>query len=171
MCKDASRIKVFVNLKCESIAREEAGAPRKLQVVYVLSRDGIKLEVLWCRKDAVRLTEAIFIHLYPNASDFDMIKLGSCVDYNSTVSMGGRNLHAVEKCVMKNDFCSFDFINCHSPLISVGRGKILEYDNKLESIEKDGISCVLYDNVWGTNFPLWYEDNARFTFEIKINEK
>lgn len=31
---------------------------------------------------------------------------------------------------------------------------------------KDGISYVLYDNVWGTNFPLWYEDNARFDFVI-----
>lgn len=47
------------------------------------------------------------------------------------------------------------------------RNQILEYDNKIESIEEDGISFVLYDNVWGTNFPLWYEENARFKFEIK----
>ena len=40
--------------------------------------------------------------------------------------------------------------------------------NKNEDIEKDGISFVLYNNVWGTNFPLWYEDNASFDFEIKI---
>lgn len=80
--------------------------------------------------------------------------------------MGGRNLHAVEKCIMENASGNFDFINHHSPLISIGRGKILEYDNKIESIEKDGISYVLYNNVWGTNFPLWYEDNAMFSFEI-----
>lgn len=80
--------------------------------------------------------------------------------------MGGKNLHAVEKSVMKTDFGTFDFVNHHSPLISVGQGKILEYDNKIEDIEKDGISYVLYDNVWGTNFPLWYEDNALFSFEI-----
>ena len=36
-----------------------------------------------------------------------------------------------------------------------------------EDYKKDGISFVLYNNVWGTNFPLWYEDNACFQFEIK----
>lgn len=62
---------------------------------------------------------------------------------------------------------AFEMCNIHSPLISPGGGKILEYDNKIESVENDGISFVLYDNVWGTNFPLWYEENERFKFEIK----
>ena len=161
-------IKVFVNLKCNNEVCEKAGAPKNVQIVYTLNSSGLKFDVLWCGKDANRLTEAIFLHLYPNTADFKLVKVGSLIDYNSTVSMGGRNLHAVEKCVMKNDFGTFDFINRHSPLISVGRGKILEYDNKIESIEKDGVSYVLYDNVWGTNFPLWYEDNARFEFDIRL---
>ena len=38
---------------------------------------------------------------------------------------------------------------------------------KYEDIEKDGLSYVLYNNVWGTNFPLWYEDNAKFVFRIR----
>ena len=47
------------------------------------------------------------------------------------------------------------------------RGEILEYDNKIEDCATDGISYVLYNNVWGTNFPLWYEDNACFSFKIE----
>lgn len=164
-----TQIKVIINLKCDCAACEKAGAPRKVQIMYTLNNDGLKFDVLWCGKDANRLTEAIFLHLYPNAENCDIIKLGSRIDYKSTVSMGGRNLHAVEKCIMKNDFGSFDFINYHAPLISIGKGKILEYDNKIESMKKDGISYVLYDNVWGTNFPLWYEDNALFSFEILKN--
>ena len=46
--------------------------------------------------------------------------------------------------------------------------KILEFDNRIEDVKKDGISFVLYNNVWGTNFPLWYEDNARFGFKLGI---
>lgn len=164
-----TQIKVIVNLKCDCAACEKAGAPRKVQIMYTLNNDGLKFDVLWCGKDANRLTEAIFLHLYPNAENCDIIKLGSRIDYKSTVSMGGKNLHAVEKCIMKNDFGSFDFINYHAPLISIGKGKILEYDNKIESMKKDGISYVLYDNIWGTNFPLWYEDNALFSFEILKN--
>ena len=49
--------------------------------------------------------------------------------------------------------------------------QLLEYDNKIESLEKDGISYVLCNNIWGTNFPLWYEDNARFEFSIKVKNK
>lgn len=167
--KEEKQIKVFANLKCSNVVCEIAGAPREVQVLYTLSSDGIQFDVLWCGKDANRLTEALFLHLYPNAGDFKLVKVGSPIDYKSTVSMGGRNLHAVEKCIMKKDFGAFDFINYHSPLISIGKGKILEYDNKIEDIEKDGISYVLYNNVWGTNFPLWYEDNARFSFEIRKN--
>lgn len=85
--------------------------------------------------------------------------------------MGGRNLHAVEKCMMKNESGNFAFCNLHAPLISIGQGKILEYDNKIESLQKDGISYVLCNNVWGTNFPLWYEDNAYFEFTISRQDQ
>ena len=93
--------------------------------------------------------------------------MGKEIDYNSTVSMGGKNLHAVEKSVIKNGGGIFEIENIHSPIISIGQGKILEYDNKTENHEKDGISYLLCNNVWGTNFPLWYEDNAHFEFRLK----
>ena len=41
-------------------------------------------------------------------------------------------------------------------------------DNEFEKLS-DGISYVLYNNVWGTNFPLWYEENAHFEFVIGVN--
>ena len=65
----------------------------------------------------------------------------------------------------------YKLINYGCPLISIGRGKILEYDNIIEDINKDGISYVLCNNVWGTNFPLWYEENAMFSFEIKPDKE
>lgn len=163
--KDDDKITVSVNLICDSELCEKTGAPRAVQVIYTLNENGLSFDVSWFGKDASRLTEAIFIHLYPSTDDISLIKIGSEVDYKSVVSMGGKNLHAVEKCEFANGAGKFELINRHSPLISIGKGKILEYDNKIEDIE-DGISYVLYDNVWGTNFPQWYEDNARFSFEI-----
>ena len=47
--------------------------------------------------------------------------------------------------------------------------RIDEVNENIRLIQKkDGLTFVLHDNVWGTNFPLWYEDNARFGFEIKL---
>lgn len=167
----SSCTEICVNLKCDNIICTEAGAPRKLQIVYTLNESGVGFDVVWCGKDANRLTEAIFLHIYPESNDFTLIKTGSEIDYKKVVSMGGKNLHAVEKCIIKNDFADFELINRHSPLLSPGKGKILEYDNKVADIDKDGVSFVLYDNVWGTNFPLWYEDNALFNFSIKLKNK
>ncbi|MGN1442812.1 MAG: DUF5054 domain-containing protein [Acutalibacteraceae bacterium] len=168
--EEEAQSKIFVNLKCDKSLSEKLGAPRKVQVIYTLDSSSLSFDLSWFGKDANRIPESLFLHLYPNADEFTLIKLGSEIDYNSTVSMGGRNLHAVEKCMMKNAGGTFELCNLHSPLISIGQGKILEYDNKIESLQKDGISYVLCNNVWGTNFPLWYEDNARFAFKIKVKE-
>lgn len=166
--KEENQIKIAVGLTCEQVLCTQAGAPREVQVLYTLTAHGLRFELVWCGKDANRLTEAIFLHLYPNLDTLTMSKLGSAIDYREVASMGGRNLHAVEKCICKGAGGNFEIYNYHAPLLSVGQGKILEYDNKIENAEQDGISYVLYDNVWGTNFPLWYEDNARFAFEIDM---
>ena len=132
-----------------------------------MNTQGLNFNLSWFEKDANRTTEAIFLHLYPSDNEFKLVKIGQEIDIDETVSMGGKNLNAVQKSILKANGEAFDFINYDCPLISIGKGKILEYDNKFEDITKDGISYVLYDNVWGTNFPLWYEENASFSFKIE----
>lgn len=167
ICKTETDIKIYVNLECDKVLTEKLGAPRKVQIIYTLDGNGLGIDLSWYEKDANRLPEALFLHLYPNANDFTLVKLGSEVDFKNTASKGGRNLHAVRKSIIKNNGGVFEIYNSHSPIISIGQGKILEFDNKTESPEKDGISYLLCNNVWGTNFPLWYEDNARFKFRIE----
>lgn len=144
----------------------ELGAPRLFQIVYVLGKDGLSFDVSWFDKDASRLTEAIYLRLYPANGALTLTKLGEDIAPCTIASKGGRNLHAVRNIRLATQKDAFRFVNYHSPLISVGKGKILEFDNKLEDFSKNGISYVLYNNVWGTNFPLWYEENARFGFKI-----
>ncbi|MGN1328920.1 MAG: DUF5054 domain-containing protein [Eubacterium sp.] len=168
--KDEASVRIIANLKCDKEVCEKAGAPKNVQVVYTLTENGLNFDVMWFDKDANRTTEAIFLHLYPEFDELSLVKLGSKIDYNKVASMGGRKLHAVEKCTIKNSNKIFEIQNIDSPLISLGQGKILEYDNKVEDCAADGISYVLYDNVWGTNFPLWYEENAKFSFEIKLDK-
>lgn len=153
---------IIVNLTCDKKLCEDLGAPRLIQVIYSLSENGLKMDVSWYNKDANRLTEAIYMHLFPT-NDIKLQKLGCIVNPQEVASKGSRNLHAVQSVKLGD----FEIINHHSPLVSVGKGKILEFDNSFEDVKKDGLSFVLYNNVWGTNFPLWYEDNAKFTFEIK----
>lgn len=165
--KEADTAEVVADLKCDDRLCSELGAPKKIRIIYTLGENGLKMSVLWYEKDVNRLPEAIFMHLYPDAEKTYLVKLGEKIDCTSVCSMGGRNLHAVEKCIFTNPAGDFEIVNRHSPLMSPGRGKILEYDNKIESIASDGVSYVMCDNAWGTNFPLWYGDNGRFDFEIR----
>lgn len=163
---DEKEVKICIDFECDRVLCNELGAPRLIQIVYTLTDNGLKLDVLWFCKDANRLTEAVYMHLFPANDSIELSKLGRKINPLSVVSKAGRKLHAAEYFTMNADNSEYSFINHHSPVISLGRGKILEFDNKYEDISRDGISYVLYDNVWGTNFPLWYEDNARFEFEI-----
>ena len=160
----SNKNEIYVNLTCDNILCDDLGAPRLIQIIYKLTENGLKINVSWYKKDANRLTEAIYMHLFPKDC-VQFKKIGCAVDPNEVAENGSKNLHAVQSVAM-NDY---ELINFHSPLVSVGRGKILEFDNKFEDIKSDGLSFVLYNNVWGTNFPLWYEDNAKFEFEIKKN--
>ena len=110
------------------------------------------------------------MHLFPSNGNISLTKLGDSIDPNSVVSKGSRNLHAVQNLILKTENDNYKFTNFDNPILSPGKGKILEFDNKFEDVAKDGITYVLYDNVWGTNFPLWYEDNARFRFAIELNK-
>ena len=161
---------VHVKLECDEKLCEQLGAPKEFRLIYTLCEKGLKFTVSWFKKDASRLTEAIYLRLFPADGELKLYKLCDFVKPQEVVSKGSRNLHAVGKSRLETKDEAFDFINVHSPLISVGKGKILEFDNRFESMSKDGISYVLYDNVWGTNFPLWYEDDAMFEFIIAKSE-
>ncbi len=158
----ANESQVIANLVCDKKLCNELGAPRLIQVIYTLTENGLNVDASWYVKDANRLTEAIYMHIFP-VQDIQLKKLGCLVNPQEVTLNGSRNLHAVQSVETDN----YEIINYHSPLVSVGKGKILEFDNKFEDVKTDGLSFVLYNNVWGTNFPLWYEDNAKFTFEIK----
>lgn len=161
--------KIAVNLKCDNRLCEELGAPRLIQILYTLDENGLNISLSWFGKDANRLTEAVYMHLFPSVDDIKFRKIDAMIEPDSAASMGGRNLHAVFDTKIKCNNQSYKIVNYHSPLASVGRGKILQFDNKLEDAVKDGITYVLYNNVWGTNFPLWYENNAYFEFEISTS--
>ncbi len=158
---------ILIDCECDKTVCQQLGAPKLIQLLYTLSENGLKNEVYWFDKDANRLTEAMYLHFnLSKDSDILLKKTGQWINPNEVVGMGGKKLHAVRCVKLQKSDNSYIIRNYHSPLFSPGKGKILEYDNKVEDIKKDGISFVLHNNVWGTNFPLWYEDNAYFKFEI-----
>jgi hypothetical protein len=46
-----------------------------------------------------------------------------------------------------------------------GEPSLLNFNNRQPSLKK-GMHFNLYNNVWGTNFRMWYDEDARFRFAL-----
>lgn len=147
---------------------EKLGCARLFRLEALIEDGKVKLNVSWFNKDASRIPEMTALRLFPTVTDAPRaVKCGSEVSLSDIVENGSRRLYTVEKILLgkENDI---EIINRHSPLCIAGFCNLVRFSNDFPSAEKDGISFVLHDSVWGTNFPLWYEDNASFDFEINI---
>lgn len=129
---------------------------------FELRVQGPRWELTWHDKDASRIPEAIWLGLNPPGLDesFRLIKLGQEIDPLHVVEFGARSLHAVT--ALKTG--AFQLRTLDAPLVAVGQPALLNFNNQLPDL-RDGFHFNLYNNVWGTNFPLWYDQHARFRFE------
>jgi hypothetical protein len=150
----------------------ENGAPKVCEIKYTFGEDKVFADMIWINKEANRLPEAMFIN-FPvkiRKETLRYTKLGQEIDPYDIVESGNRNLSAVENIYGKTENLNVKIENIHSPLVSIGGGKILRFDNLYEDIDEKGISFNLHNNIWGTNFPLWYSDNAYFSFVISVEK-
>jgi len=164
---------IILCFSIESKLVEDCGAPKTFEIKIKDTAEGLSLEVIWLEKDASRLPESLFIN-FPLCYDEDKlkyVKISHEIDPYDIVETGNRNLSAVEKINFVCKDSEYSLINVHSPLVSTGEGKILQFDNIFESIKDKGLSFNLYNNIWGTNFPLWYEDNAYFKYILTQKAK
>lgn len=152
--------------ECDKSICEKAGAPHNLSCEYTLSNNGLDIKIIWQNKDAVRSTESTGVHFYPIYNNVNYVKIGTKIDPNSIISYGGRKLSVVEKTQFEGNNCIFEIMSCECPLVSSYGNDIMKFDNNVAKIEEYGLTYILHNNLWSTNFPLWYEDNAMFTFNI-----
>lgn len=150
------------------------GAPARLVAQYRAPWEQAALEVTiqWFDKPAVRLPHALwcgFTPLHEDSSAWSFTKLGSCIDPGAVVSRGARSLHAVDEMVDYRDAAgTFRLTTFDAPLIAPGRPALLEFDDALPDM-RGGVHVNLYNNVWNTNFPLWFGDDALFRFKLEFS--
>lgn len=161
--------KLVIDYISDSEHAEKLGCPEKFRICIEAETDGVKLNVSWLNKDASRIPEATLLRLFPaGVKGVRVKKCGGEVDVADIVRNGSRRLCAVQSVRVEGERVSTLIENRHSPLMIPGFCNLVRFSNEFPSAEKDGISFVLHDSIWGTNFPLWYEDNASFDFEIKF---
>jgi len=70
----------------------------------------------------------------------------------------------------ENDDCRLLIETLDAPLVCFGQTKLLNFDDNLPDL-RGGIHFNLYNNIWGTNFPMWRDDDMQFRFIIHFERK
>jgi len=154
-------------------AWEQYGAPRTLTLTYTIdhSEGRVDIELQWFGKDANRLPEGSWFQCalkVDNPNLWTMDKLGTLISPLQVVRDGNRNLHAVGDGVVyqgADGFAAIDTLD--ATLAAPGAPRLLQFDNSFVSLDQ-GWFFNLHNNIWGTNFPMWYGEDARFRFRLRL---
>lgn len=147
------------------------GCPQRLTVEYRLSKTGPEMEVRlqWFEKPANRLPEALWFSFVPETQPggaWALDKLGQDVDPRDVVKDGGRKLHGIESGIRyRQDENVLRITSLDAPLVAPGERSLLNFDNVLPKPE-DGMHFCLCNNVWGTNFVMWFDEDMMFRFLV-----
>ncbi|MFD6055981.1 DUF5054 domain-containing protein [Agromyces sp. NPDC060279] len=151
-------------------ACERWGAPRGIRLAYRFpSGPGpVSITLDLEGKDASRLPEAGWLGFRPRtaAGDWRLRKLGSEIDPTAVVRGGNRRLHAVTE-ISHTSARRFALQPLDAALVSVGGPALLRFDGAIPDPD-DGFHMNLHNNVWGTNFTMWFDDDLRFRFLLEL---
>jgi len=161
---------IIIRANFQKYECDKYGCPRKILIKYVFNEKEIDLTTYLNNKDASRITEAIWIsHFEENNSikNIKIKKLEEIIDPFKVVENGNRNYHAIKEADLNIDNLSVKVIPLDSTLLSIGEKRLYNFDQTYAGL-KGGLHFNLYNNLWGTNFKMWYEDDIISRFKIKI---
>jgi len=147
------------------------GSPEKISVELFLpeARKEMQVTLQWFNKPAYRLPEASWFSFVPPVENGEWIidKMGKPVNFRDVIKNGNRKMHAAIYGIRyennKNNCAiqSFD-----APLVAPGERTLLNFDNRLPEA-REGVHFCLHNNVWGTNFIMWFEDDMKYRFVFR----
>jgi hypothetical protein len=157
--------------------------PRTCQVQYgapsdwfllVHTHDGqsaVELDLSWFGKRATRLPEAVWFSFRPpvrTPQAWTLDKAGAPISPLEVVPGGGRKLHAVWSGVRyAGPDGALTLETLDAPLVAPGRPALLRYDDHPLPLT-GGMHFNLYNNLFDSNFPMWYDQDARFRFRLAL---
>ena len=92
--------------------------------------------------------------------------MGQAIDPKAVVENGQCRLHATDFGVIYKEM-SIESLD--AALVAPQEPSLLNFCN-VKPLDSDGVYFNLYNNVWGTNFPMWYDEDARFRFVLRLNK-
>jgi len=149
--------------------------PRRVVARYAVGGPGeasIDVTVWVAGKPANRRPEAMWLSFgvdAPAPHGWRLDKLGQALDPHDVVDDGGRYLHGVGRGAQyRDEDGGLDLLTPDAHLVSPGGRGLLRFDNDPLDLS-GGMHVNLYNNLWGTAFPQWYDLDMRFRFRLTLH--
>ena len=149
-----------------------ASFPRKVFVEIVLpkAKPEIQLTLSWFEKPPTRLPEALWLTFNPavvGQKGWTLDKTGEPVSPFDVVESGNRHMHALDGGFSyREGALEFAVQTLDAPVVVLGDRTPLLFSNDQPDLSR-GIHSCLYNNAWGTNYIMWYGEDARFRYVLK----
>lgn len=129
-----------------------------LPYFYLIIKDK-NIEIKWYNKKNSRLPQACWFKIKGLDEEWELNKMGEWISPENII--GSPLISAVENGV-RNKSVVIETID--TALVAPYGRRLLHYNEK--GLKQD-LYFNLYNNIWNTNFPMWYSDDAVFRFAIK----
>jgi hypothetical protein len=149
-----------------------ASFPQKVFVEMVLpkAQAEIQLTVSWFQKPPSRLPEALWLTFNPAVAGqkgWTLDKSGEPVSPLEVVESGNRHMHALDSGFNYREGAhEFAVQTLDAPVVALGERTPLLFSSDQPDLSR-GIHSCLYNNAWGTNYIMWYGEDARFRYVLK----
>ncbi len=170
---DGHRIVVQPRFKDEEAFQSgRASFPRRVSVELLLPRavPEIHMTLTWLGKPATRLPEAVWLTFNPRAADqkgWMLDKSNEMVSPFEVVESGNRHMHALTRGFEYHEGANtFAVETLDAPVVAVGERTPLLFSNQQPDLSR-GIHSCLFNNAWGTNYIMWYGEDARFRYVLR----
>lgn len=153
---------VYALYKMDEEIAQQHGLPKECVMKIEKDAEGVLFDFCWYGKMANRAPEAMWLSFIPRKRLKAISKLGYPVDISKVAGCGGKGLHATDGPVY---FDGFTLTLLDTLLVSVGKKNIWHFEKNAPNMDA-GVYLNLFNNQWGTNFPMWYEGDGRARFRL-----
>lgn len=140
------------------------GGMELLEQHLTLGENQIDFDFAWFGKRACRVAEASWLQFAPPQRLLGLRKLEQWIGPEEVVSGGNKRLHGVDEGVR---FENMLLSTLDAPLVNLGEPALLTFSRENTPADR-GVCINLHNNVWGTNFVMWYDEDARFRCSLKF---
>ena len=138
------------------------GAGRHELSIRGLDAHRVEVTLVLRDKPANRMPEAGFFSFTPTqATNWSLLKMGLWHDGRNIVRRGGGQLQAVEAVRAMTAAGGVEIHLLDAGLIAPASADFMPFRTEIPDYSA-GIRVNLYNNKWGTNFPMWWEGTVEF---------